>query len=55
MSSSDRVTNNEQGWGAAAATCVLALSALAFAYYMHVTTYQSPNDVLGRRAPSAQH
>ena len=55
MPSSDRVNNNEQGWGAAIATCVLALACLSFAYYMHATTYQSPNDVLGKSAPAAQH
>lgn len=55
MSSTDRVNNNEQGWGAAAATCLLALALLAFAWYMHETTYQSPNDVLGKTAPAAQH
>ncbi|MBI2796017.1 MAG: hypothetical protein HYX65_04840 [Gemmatimonadetes bacterium] len=55
MSSTDRVNNNEQGWGAAAATCLLALALLALAWYMHETTYQSPNDVLGKTAPAAQH
>ena len=55
MSSIDRVNNTEQGWGAAMATCLLALACLAFAWYMHDTTYQNPNDVLSRKAPSAQH
>ena len=55
MSSIDRVNNTEQGWGAAVATCLLALASLAFAFYMHETTYQSPNDVLRKAAPAAQH
>ena len=55
MSSIHRVNNTEQGWGAATATCLLALTCLAFAFYMHSTTYQSPNDVLGSKAPAAQH
>lgn len=54
MSPGDRVNNTEQGWGAAVATCLLALALLSFAYYTHVTTYQSPNDVLGKSATAAQ-
>lgn len=46
MASSDRVTNNEQGWGAAVATVLLALVLVAGAWYIHRTTYRSPTDPL---------
>lgn len=36
-----------QGWGAAVATCLLALGLLFGAYSIHKATYQSPNEVLG--------
>ncbi|MBI3789526.1 MAG: hypothetical protein HY275_01435 [Gemmatimonadetes bacterium] len=44
--SSDKVNNNAQGWGAAAATVVLALACVGIAYTVHSRTYHSPNDVL---------
>jgi len=50
MASSDRVNNNEQGWGAAVATVLLALVLVAGAWYIHTTTYRSPTDPLSPNA-----
>lgn len=55
----DRVDNNRQGWGAAAATCILALVVAIAAYSIHKATYRSPNDPmaggLAAPSPSADH
>ncbi len=53
--SSDKVNNNAQGWGAAAATTLLALACVAFAYTVHIKTYHSPNDVLAPVEKSSEH
>ena len=44
--SSDKVNNNAQGWGAAAVTVMLALACAGGAYLIHQKTYRSPTDVL---------
>lgn len=53
--SSDKVNNNSLGWGAAAATTLLALACVALAYTVHSKTYHSPNDVLAPVEKTAGH
>ena len=53
--SSDKVNNNEQGWGAAAVTVLLALVCVGAAFTIHNTTYHSPNDVLAPVEKTAAH
>ena len=38
------VNNNAQGWGVAAFIVALALACTFTAYYIHKTTFRSPND-----------
>lgn len=53
--SSDKVNNNAQGWGAAAVTVILALACAGGAYAIHQKTYHSPNDVLAPVEQRAAH
>lgn len=53
--SSDKVNNNAQGWGAAAATVLLALVCAGGAYAIHLKTYRSPTDVLAPVQQDATH
>lgn len=55
MAQHDRVDPSSLGWGAAVATCLLALALLFGAYSIHRATYQSPNEVLGPASGAAAH
>lgn len=53
--SSDKVNNNAQGWGAAIAITLLAIACVGIAYTVHGKTYHSPNDVLAPVEKTAEH